>query len=445
MELTSIDMTSLDHSIAKVVGISVRAILTRWLCFFLVSSLAFAALAVGILYLQPVYEGTSILLTGQSNIEPTTNTVRPQSDNSVALVQVARSNDVIRTAIANVGSQYKPPIPSSTLSLIERLRMRLFGAVPPVVPSALETAAITDVNSRLNVRSEPNSNILQISFRDSDPALAARFANAISQAFVDRQVALTASPGAADFFRSEKKRFDEELREASAALERFSVENQIYAIDEQRELLLRRLNDMGARISATRSDISDKVGQRQMLAEALRRLKPVARSPYVSSLVDSLGGDRPSSQNRIADVVDDRTSDPPLLLIQVYQQSMVSLFKLSSEILGAQNLQQQLEQEQAKLTAQVNTLSRNAEEAARLKQNVREATYNSELYAKRAVEEQITFDLHVTGLASVKVVQTADEASRPAFPNYRMLFPAAAVFSLMLGLGAVLLLGRPRR
>ncbi len=436
------DMTTLDRSIENAVGASVGAIWKQRLTFILVTFLALTTSTVGILALKPVYEGTTLLLAGQTGLESARDAIRPQGDSAAALTQIAQSNEVIRAAITAVGPDYAPPRASEKLSLINEARARLFGPLSIVERPSPMTEAITNVRERLRVRSEVNSNVLQISFRDPDPVLAARFANAIGQAFADRQLALSSRPGAAEFFRQQKERFEEEHRRAAAALERFAAENRIYSIDQQRDLLLRRSSDLDAKMAASRSELSEREGQRQMLAETLRKLAPVARSPYVSSLVDAFGGERLSASGHMRDVRDDRTSDPPLLLIQVYQSSMTSLFRLGAEIQGTQNSLNQLEQEHDRVTADVESLSRKADEVERLKQAVSQAAYNSDLYAKRSVEEQITAELQASRLASVKVIQEATEETRPAFPSYRLFLPAAAVFSLVLGIGCALLVNR---
>ncbi|MDJ0391467.1 hypothetical protein QMO56_25515 [Roseomonas sp. E05] len=439
------DMTTLDKSIENAVGASVGAIWKQRLIFLLITSAAFATSTVAILSLKPVYEGTTLLLAGQSSLETTREPVRPQGNNAVALTQIAQSNEVIQAAITAIGAGYAPPPPSGKHSLINEARERLFGPISAVErPLSPMAGAIADVRERLRVRSEANSNVLQISFRDPDPVLAARFANAIGQAFADRQVALSSRPGAVEFFRQQKDRFEDEHRQAAAALERFAAENRIYSIDEQRALLLRRLSDLEAKMATGRGELSEKQGQRQMLGETLRKLAPVARSSYVSSLVDAFSGDRPNVPSRIGDLRDDRTSDPPLLLVQVYQSSMTTLFRLGAEIQGTQNLLTQLDQEHVRVATELDRLSRRADEIERLKQAVKQAAYNTDLYATRSVDEQIAAELQASRLASVKVIQEATEATRPAFPNYRLLLPAAAVFSLMLGLGCALLVSRRR-
>jgi uncharacterized protein involved in exopolysaccharide biosynthesis len=436
------DMMSLDRSIESAVRSSVGTVWKQRVTFVLVTSLALMTSVVAVLSLGPVYEGTTLLLTGQPVPETSREAATPPGNSAVALTQIAQSSEVLRAALAAVAAAgYQP----RGTSLIDQARASLLGLGPASKHSpSPTTTAVEGLRARLRVRSEINSNVLQISFRDPDPVVAARVANAIGKAFADRQLELSSQPGAAEFFRQQQTRFEQERYEAAAALERFAAESRIYAVEEQRDLLLRRLSELEAKISASRGDLLEKQGQRQMLAEALRKLAPVARSPFVSSLVDALGGERPSGSGRQGELRDDRTSDPPLLLVQVYQQSMANLFRMYAEIAGTQELLRQLGQEQAQITAGLEALSRRADEAERLKQAVAQAAYNADLFARRSVEERISAELQASRFASVRFIQEATEAAAPAFPNYRLLLPAAVLASVMLGFGCALFVGRSR-
>ena len=127
--------------------------------------------------------------------------------------------------------------------------------------------------------------------------------------------------------------------------------------------------------------------------------------------MDTLSPDRAAAGSRIGEsrALDDRSSDPPLLLVKVYQDSMVSLFKLNADLAGAQNMQRQQLEEMAKLTSDLNGLSQNEQQFASLKRAVAQASFNSDLYAKRMVEEQINAESSAAKFSSVKVLQRATE------------------------------------
>ena len=80
-----------------------------------------------------------------------------------------------------------------------------------------------------------------------------------------------------------------------------------------------------------------------------------------------------------------------------------------------------------------------------LKRAVDQATYNSDLYSRRMVEEQITAESNVAKLSSVRVLQKATVPVRPVFPNYILVTLAAAALGGAAGGGVALLRERAGR
>ncbi len=443
------DVADLDRSLERGIKHLFVAIWQHWFASGLTAIAVFSALMIGVLRISPIYEGSTLLIGGQDTQEVSSDAAHKTPESSAALVRVAESEEVVGEAIDKVGLEtLTQGMSPKRVSLFERLRKVVF---PDIITPHPELPArdiyLPRIKQALSVHGEPTSNIIRIAFRNHDPVIAARFANAVAQTFVNRQVALQTRPGAAGFFLRQRERFGEELRHASDALDKFSVETGIFAAGDQRELLLKRLNDLSASLARSRGAIADKTGQRQALANQLRKLAPVARSPYVSSLVESLAaGDNNPRAARASPSPDvaERAADPPLLLVRVYQDSMTELFKVNAELAGLENLQRQQTEETVKLTSQLNSLSEKEQQYAALRRAVDQATYNSDLYARRTVEEQITAESNAAKLSSVKVLQKATVPVRPVFPNYILATLVAAVLSGMAGAGVALLMGRKR-
>ena len=443
------DVTDLDRSLEQGIKRLFISIWQHWFAFGLTATVVFSALMIGVLRIPPVYEGSTLLIGGPDTQEVSSDATRKTPESSVALARVAESEEVVGEAIDKIGLKtLTEGMSPKRVSLFERLRATIF---PDVVTPHPELPArdiyLPRIKQALSVRGEPTSNIIRIAFRDHDPVIAAQFANAVAQTFVGRQIALQTRPGAATFFLRQRERFDNELKLASDALDKFSIETGIFAAGDQRELLLKRLNDISASLARSRGTIADKAGQRQALANQLRKLAPVARSSYVSSLVESLAAD--DSNGRAARAssspeMTERASDPPLLLVRVYQDSMTELFKVNAELAGLENLQRQQIEETARLSSQLNSLSKKEQEYAALRRAVDQATYNSDLYARRMVEEQITAESNAAKLSSVKVLQKATVPVRPVFPNYILATLVAAALSATAGAGVALLMDRKR-
>lgn len=442
------DLAELDRSVE---GFARGVLTTIWrhkIVFVLVSGTAFALAMLALLAVRPTYEGSTLLIAGQTGLEQqAAEGERPPPVNPAALARIAESEEVVGAAVEKVGlDRLMAGTTVNTTSLFARLRRRVFPdlAEPDPVAPPLE-AALPRIKLALFVRSETNSDVIRIAFRHRDPAVAAQFANAVAQAFVDRQTALYTRAGAAEFFSRQQLRFQDEAKEAADALGQFAARTSIYDADEQKKLLLKRLNDVEAALAVTRGTIAQKVGERAILADELRKLAPVSRSQYVSGLVDTLGGDRSAApRGPDARALDDRASDPPLLLVRVYQDSMVALFKVNAELIGVQGLQQQQAADVAKITAALNTLTDGEQEYARLKGVLDRAMYNTDVYSKRATAEQIDAESRAARLSSVKVLQRATVPLRPVSPNYIVMTLAAAFGSALLGYGAAWLRRRRR-
>lgn len=440
------DVAELDRSLERGIRSLLVATWRHKFLFVLTGSVVFALVIVGALAIQPVYEGATLLIGSQSSPEPAADGSRKPAETSAALARVAESEEVVAEAIDRVGLQtLVQGISLNSVSRFERLRRLVFPSAPvPQHEMSERDMYLPSIKQALSVRGDPTSDTIRIAFRNHDPVIAASFANAVAQTFVDRQVALQGRPGAAAFFLRQRERFDEEVKRASDTLEKFSATSGIYTAGDQRQMLLTRMSDLASALALTRGSIAGKIGQRQALADQLRKLAPVTRSAYVSSLVDQLSPDRPAARAG-AQPLDDRTSDPPLLLVKVYQDSMVELFKINADLAGVQNLQRQQTDEMTKLASELNTLSGNEQTYVTLKRAVDQATYNSDLYARRAVEEQITAESNAAKLSSVRVVQKATVPVRPVFPNYILVTLAAVALGGAAGVGVALLRERAGR
>jgi hypothetical protein len=435
------DLAHADRTLEVVVKHSFRSLWRGKFLFLLLGTVLSLGSAYLILSLRPLYEGAALLVGGQASIEFNPNAPRQPADSPAVLVRIAESEEAVRQAALIVGlDRLTPAGPEGRqASVFLRLREQLFGpTAEPRSDTSQETRAGIVIRRSLNVRNEGNASLIRISYRHPDPHLATEVANALARAFIDRHTALYVRPGAAQFFERQGERFEQEFITASEHLKEFSLRTGVSAINEQNELLLRRLNDLDAALAQTRSTIADKLGQRQALADQLRRLAPVARSSYVSSLVDALGG-TPGSRAPEPRIADERLSDPPLLLVRVYQDSMVSLFKINGDLSGAQSLQQQQAEERARLTEQINRLSQLAQEFAMLQRARNLAATNQEMTSRRAVEEQINAELTAAQISALRVLQPATEPTRPVFPNYGLMIPGAIIFSFGFAAALVIL------
>jgi uncharacterized protein involved in exopolysaccharide biosynthesis len=409
--------------------------------FIAVIGVVFVACSV----ITPTFEASTLLVVGQNALDRSPAALQSTLETSTSLARIVGSEEVIRQAVEKVGlTKLVGPINSPQLVTLRAMPvireiLSFFTSRSPREITALDRA-VPALSDALEVKREPNSYIIRISFRHGDPVTAANFVDAVAQSFVDRQLILFSRPGAADFYQLQKDRFDEEIRRASEKLEAFGTTNRIYSIEDERQLLLGRASDASAAFATTRGSIADKTGQKETLTSQLRLLKPVTQSPFISSLVNALGSDDHSEKSsggatpRTTLAPEERhlSDAPPLLMVRVYQDTMVSLFKVNGELTGLANLQQEQAEELQRLNATLGELSSREAEFAKLKRILAQASLNSDIYARRMVEERISADSSAAKFSIVKIVQPAYAPLKPIFPNYRLF----AGFGLVAGLMA---------
>ncbi|AHY50663.1 hypothetical protein BJS_03512 [Bradyrhizobium japonicum SEMIA 5079] len=449
----SMDIGQFDRMIGqRTVGLF-SLVWRNFVLFIALSAIAFAGLLSAIFALQPKYEGLALVFASQSSTQDASGTPQKIPTKGASLVRIAESDEVIHSAIESVGMEtlfdHTPTMPDS---IFTRLRQHFFvgDTSPPASLDKLDAASF-QLRNGLSIQAEPNSDVLRISFRDRRPLVAAAFANAIARSLIDRYLELYSSHSASEFFTRQKQRFDDQLKEAATSVNEFAERTQTYSADEQRKLLLQRQSDLLNSMASTRGLIAQKNGELKDMLDQLRKLAPVTRSPYLSSLVDSFKPDRSqggtaqppaSSQLSAPRSGADVSDNPPLLMIQVYQQSMVNLFKINSELVGAVTLEKQQAAEAVAMTEQLNKLSDNEREFLVRRRALDQAVANSDLYSRRMVEEQINAELSAAKISPLKVLQLATVPLRPIFPKYTLAIGSAAIASLLLGFAGILLFGR---
>lgn len=299
-------------------------------------------------------------------------------------------------------------------------------------------AVAASLRDLISARQEGRSDLLRISFRFPDPAVAAEFLNQLANSLVGAQAALVQVPGAGEFFHEQAGRLEQEAEKAAADMKDFSVAASIYSAADQRGLLLQRASALSTLMATTRGSIEERKGQKQAIVNQLHVMRPVTQSKTVTGIVNSLAG-REGKAKEAAENLLNVDETPPLLLVKVYQDSMANLLKINSELNGALKLESSLREELDSVNAQLADLTSKESEYERLKRVLTRASSAADYYGTRMMEEQINLEsAKKTQLSSVRVVQLADNPIVPMFPRISHLVMLALLGGI--GLGATLAL-----
>ena len=401
------------------------------------------------------YESHTLLRVGQGIKDRSTGgllgegpdlTIRIES-----LARIATTDHVIRLAASEVGfgRLFKEDEPGLASAVREWLAPGFLQALPEQLDflkprteanGAKDNANETKDNHQqlvaglrdfISAKAEGRSDILRVSFRHPDPAIAAKFLNELANALIATQGDLI--PGADVFFQQQTKRLEQEAEKAGTDLRNFSVAAAIYSVEEQRKLLLQRADALGSIIASTRGSIEDRKGQKQAILDQLMTLRPVHQSRTVTAIVNDLRGrDYKASENAVGTVQNEEA--PPLLLIKVYQDAIANLLKVNTDLNGSLRVENLLMLELDKINQELASLSSKEAEYDRLKRVLTRASAAADHYGSRVIEEEIKLDIaKKTQLSSVRVVQRAEESTVPVFPRAAHLLLLASVGGIALG------------
>jgi uncharacterized protein involved in exopolysaccharide biosynthesis len=436
-----------------------------YLCLLLTSGTAFVYYAVS----GDRYEAYTLLRAGQGIKERSGNNANSPLGEGIdlqsrmeSLSRIAKIDHVILEAASAVG--YDRLSSNSNPTLVARFwawgneidfgdafakqpagsrpRPEEQAAMEPEARAAIERnqSAILSLRDRVVAKQEGRSDLLKITFRHADPSIAASYLNELANALVAIQNTDVQMPGAQEFFQQQTKRLEEEAEIAAANLKTFSVEASIYSVDEQRQLLLKRANDLAAQIATTRGTIEERKGQKQALVDQLQVLRPVSQSRTISRIVKTLGGQEPrKAAESAAKELEQPDELPPILLVKVYQDNMSSLMKVNADLTGATLLLDQLATELENVNKDLASLSAKEAEYGRLKRALTTSSAAAAHYANRILEEEISSEVaKKSQLSSLRVVQRAITPTAPVFPQIPHLIGLALIGGILLGFALII-------
>jgi len=327
-------------------------------------------------------------------------------------VGLLESEGVIRTAIGKVGA--------GSLSSTD-------GWFPFSEPVSREDRALIVAKRNLNLRFEPFTDLIRIAFRHGDQMVAVHFTNALIQSFIDRYHELYSNSSAVSFFLEQQKHSTEAFARSSAALADFATANRIHRVEEQQRLLLEQRSRLASALFTTKGSIEEKKGQVSAIPDQLSHMRPIGQLPQVAALVK---GKVPPAGNAKQPPIDKLASDPPLLLVRVYQDTIASLVKLQTELAGLQALEASQELMLKKIDDELSRLSKKQAEFERLRLEVNHAKQSSEAFTNKALELKLSQELSARNLSSVQIVQAATLPFRPIWPRPGMLLIIAGILCI---------------
>lgn len=172
-------------------------------------------------------------------------------------VELLRSDDLLRSVVLATGLQHHQ------LSLFEH----------PSNDAAI-AMAVHALGKDLGIEPVRKANVITVSYRSSDPELAARVLNAVEAAYLEKHQEVHRPSGEFHFFDQQTERFREGLEQSQAKLTAFTQKNGVVAAQEERDLVLQRVADFDANAHQAQAEAADASQRIRSLQAQLSAMQP---------------------------------------------------------------------------------------------------------------------------------------------------------------------------
>lgn len=420
--------------------------------FFLFSVVATALVTM---LLPPTYEATASILVKKSSAEmpliPTQSSQLIISQVTEAdlnsEIMILKSRDAIEETLRGLGVGENARRPA----LIQRVRRAVNTAlgVPPITNF---DEMVLELEKKIEVSPVRKSNILQISFRSTDPIWAMRVVQGLVERYVTHRTQLYQSPKAEPFFEKEMQQAATRLRVAGEALEAFSKQAGVsvlgtgkdgQSLAAEKEAALSRqaafesqYGEAGVQVQQQTDRVSALEVQLKTEPERLPSVGSGNQDPTTEELEkalvtlqlkrDALAQDFTPENRQLRDVDDQimatkaRLKEAELKVANinrtevnpVHQNLKAQLLVARADLKGAQGRYDSLREEVASQRRQLTALDQKGLTTDALRREVRATEEAYMLYRKMHEEARITAAMDQQRIVNVSIAQPAERPLR---------------------------------
>jgi polysaccharide biosynthesis protein PslE len=262
------------------------------LLFFLV---VFGMVAIGTFAMQPVYEATSqiIVKIGRENMyvptlpsgqdSPVVSVHREEQINSEIEILKGRTlaEEVMKTLDPKAVYKELRSDPNGFFSNL------LSGSKAGLSPM---DRAVLKFEKDFAVEAVKKSNVIQISYRNRNPIVAATVVNTLVEFYLDRHLDVFKNPKSTGFFDEQARLLKEKLARSEDNLRAFKEKHQLTSLQEQKSLLLKETSELRTALNQTMSQAAETQHRLDQLRLQLPRVpktivqgNEIDHNPYILS------------------------------------------------------------------------------------------------------------------------------------------------------------------
>jgi len=169
-------------------------------------------------------------------------------------VELLKSRDLLEKVVVACGLQH-----SKTNSLWASLSaaVEAHDTSPSAGTDESIPKAVRVLEKRLQVEPLKKTNLIAITYKSTDPQLAARVLATLANLYLEKHVTVHRPPGAFDFFKQEAEQYRGGLASAEARLAAFGRNNGVVSAQLEKDLTVRKLTEFESALEETQAAIAE--------------------------------------------------------------------------------------------------------------------------------------------------------------------------------------------
>jgi uncharacterized protein involved in exopolysaccharide biosynthesis len=440
---------------------------TQILVFFCAT---FLTVAIGTFLVKPTYQAVAQILVklGRENVyvpasggaNPVINFNREEQINSE--IEILKSRSLAMEVLNELG-------PKTVYEGIGGGASGIRAAILPSKSSPMTPAesALLLMQKALDVQGIKKSDVIEVSFKHTDPQIAAAVVNKLSNLFLDRHLNVYKTPQSYEFFQQQSEFLKTKLNEAETQLQQLKEQYDVTALNEQQSILLRQVAEMRAALNETVSqtvEIENRMQELQQQLAAVPRNIPqgeeIDHNPYLintlearlvelqlkekelltkyteeSRLVKNVREEIKIVNQKLDDNQQKRYGKTRTGVNPTYQQLQQELLRSQADYKALLAKSQAQRAQLSDYKKELDQLNRVETTYTQLQQQVDVDRQNYRLYLTKFEESRISDAMDTQKMASVSLIEPAQVPLKPVSPKKMLNLVLGLFLGAMGGLG----------
>jgi len=301
------------------------------------------------------------------------------------------------------------------------------------------------VLKRLKVTRPPNTYLLLISYRNTDPQLAAAVANAIAASYLEHtyNIRFRSSASLSAFMEKQLEELKAKMERSSAALAQFEKELNVINPEERTNILSARLLQLNTEYTNAQADrVRKESAYQSMQAGSIEAALVSSQGESLRRLVER----RDEAEQKFAEVRTHFGSNHP-----EYKKALAQLNEVQRLLAETtQNIKRRVEIEYQEALRRESMLQKAVQETKAEFDNLNARSFEyqalkREAEADKALYEELVRKIKEAGInasfqnSSIRIADPARPAVKPVFPNLKLNVLLAFLFSSLIAVGMAVL------